>query len=44
VCVPQTQGELILSLLHSVPETIHKVISTDVSVQHAKMKDEMEKL
>lgn len=44
VRVPQTQAELILSSLHSVPESIHGVISSDVSVQLAKIKDEMGKL
>lgn len=44
VSVSQTQAELILSSVHSVPESIHGVISTDVSVQHSKIKDEMGKL
>lgn len=44
VRVPQPQAELILSLLHSVSESIHELISSDVSVQLSKIKIEMGKL
>ncbi len=44
VRVPQPQAELIISLLHSVSESIHGVISSEVSVQLSKIKNEIRKL